>query len=219
MARKTERRNQQTEESRRRILEAAAEIAAERGYEGTSIALITKRSGFPASSLYWHFGSKDELLAEVIEHSYREWLPRVPRWQPPEGGPMGRQERQEQLRSILRRAGQGIVERPEFMRLGLMLMLERRAVEPAARARFLAIRREMLEVMSDWWAAVLPPEVRSARPGLAVQLARLNMAAADGLYAAAGTEVHPADVDGIQELLVLALDGAVAAVAEAERGD
>jgi len=37
--------------SRERILDAATEIAAERGYEGTSIALVSKKCGLPASSI------------------------------------------------------------------------------------------------------------------------------------------------------------------------
>ncbi|PJE95383.1 TetR family transcriptional regulator [Streptomyces carminius] len=215
-ARKTERRTQQSAESRRRILEAAAEIAAERGYEGTSIALVTQRSGLPASSLYWHFGSKDELLAEVIEHSYREWAAKIPAWEPPADGAGDRRER---LRSILRQAGRAMVDRPEFMRLGLMLMLERRAVEPAARARFLALRQEVLKAMGEWWTAALPPGACAARPALPSQLARLTMAAADGLYAANGTDVDPADIDGLHELLALALDGAAAAVERQESGE
>ena len=35
--------------SRERILEAAREIAGERGYDGTSIAGVSERSGLPAS--------------------------------------------------------------------------------------------------------------------------------------------------------------------------
>ena len=59
---------------RERILEAAREIASERGYDGTSIALVSERSGLPASSIYWHFADKDELIAAVIERSFNRWL-------------------------------------------------------------------------------------------------------------------------------------------------
>ena len=56
--------------SRGRILDAATEIAAERGYEGTSIALVSAKCGLPASSIYWHFTNKDDLIAAVIERSF-----------------------------------------------------------------------------------------------------------------------------------------------------
>lgn len=46
------------EMSRERILDAATEIAAERGYEATSIGLVSAKCGLPASSIYWHFKTK-----------------------------------------------------------------------------------------------------------------------------------------------------------------
>lgn len=60
--------------SRERILDATTEIAAERGYEGTSIALVSAKFDLPASSFYWHFKSKDDPIAAVIERSFGTWL-------------------------------------------------------------------------------------------------------------------------------------------------
>ncbi len=62
------------EQSRNRILDAATEIAAERGYEGTSIGAVSAKCGLPASSIYWHFKDKDDLIAAVIERSFSNWL-------------------------------------------------------------------------------------------------------------------------------------------------
>ena len=67
---RSRRRRANGEESRQKILDAATEIAASRGYDGTSIALVSKLSGLPASSIYWHFADKDELIAAVIERSF-----------------------------------------------------------------------------------------------------------------------------------------------------
>ena len=67
MPRKTERRHLQGDMSRQKILEAALDIAAERGYDGASVALVTERTGLPASSIYWHFKNKDQLLAEALD--------------------------------------------------------------------------------------------------------------------------------------------------------
>ncbi|SEG66036.1 DNA-binding transcriptional regulator, AcrR family [Thermomonospora echinospora] len=215
MAPKTDRRTQHSEESRRRILQAAAEISAERGYDGTSVALVTKRSGLPASSVYWHFGSKDELLAEVVEHSYRQWLPRKARWAPPEPGT----DRVAYLRDALRQAGASFADQPEFMRLGLMLLLERRAEEPAARVRFKRIRAEMLDAMSEWWEAMLPEEVNASHPHLPRMLAQLNMAAADGLYMMSVGDPEEIDMNGLQELLALALDAVADRIARQVYGE
>ena len=77
-------------EFRLRILKAAAQVAAERGYEGTTIARICERSGLPVSSVYWFYTDKDELLAEVVAHSFNEWIGDQPAWDPaPAGAPVG----------------------------------------------------------------------------------------------------------------------------------
>ena len=73
MARKTSRTHAQGEASRRSILESTVRIAGERGYVGATMAQIVKASGLPASSVYWHFNSKDDLLADAIEHGFRTW--------------------------------------------------------------------------------------------------------------------------------------------------
>src|SRR6478752_9973768 len=69
------RRRVDGEASRARILDAATAIAAERGYEGTSIGAVSAKCGLPASSIYWHFQDKDDLIAAVIERSFSTWLP------------------------------------------------------------------------------------------------------------------------------------------------
>ena len=39
------------EQSRQRILDAATEVATERGYDGTTISLVSKKSGLPPGAL------------------------------------------------------------------------------------------------------------------------------------------------------------------------
>src|SRR5699024_4522972 len=65
--------------SRQKILEAAAAVAGERGYDGTTIALVSRESGLSASSIYWHFADKDALLAAVVESGFEMWLGQVTR--------------------------------------------------------------------------------------------------------------------------------------------
>ena len=69
------------EQSRERMLDAATEVATERGYEGTTISLVSKKSGLPPTSIYWHFADKDDLIAAVIERSsavgWRRWTCRA----------------------------------------------------------------------------------------------------------------------------------------------
>ncbi|MER5179138.1 TetR/AcrR family transcriptional regulator [Streptomyces sp. NPDC002896] len=181
MARKTERTHRQGDESRKRILEATLEIAAERGYDGTSVALVTERTGLPASSIYWHFGNKDGLIAAVLEHSYRAWREHAPDWD----SAAAPERRGETLQALLRQVDQAFIGKPEFWRLGLMLALGKFAKEPAARARFLQVRGESLERVAGWWARVLPAEVLDDAPAIPRILAQLNVATTDGFFLAA----------------------------------
>ncbi|CAM4082925.1 TetR/AcrR family transcriptional regulator [Kibdelosporangium persicum] len=57
-----------TQESRRLLITAAAELFAERGYRQTTFEDIATRSGVSRGSIPWHFGNKEGLLAAVVEH-------------------------------------------------------------------------------------------------------------------------------------------------------
>lgn len=160
------------EASRTRILDAATEIASERGYEGTSIALVSAKCGLPASSIYWHFKDKDDLIAAVIERSFAQWLSA---WEMPSGGTP-----QERLVAGVLQIAKALLDSPDFLRLGLMLALERRPVEPRAREMFLAVRFEAQQA--------LIPTIREIAPGLTdaqvQQLVTYAIAGADGLFVA-----------------------------------
>jgi AcrR family transcriptional regulator len=176
--RKTARRHQQGEESRLRILEATLVIAAERGYDGTSIALVTEATGLPPSSVYWHFRNKDVLLAETLEFSYRRWRETAPTWQ----DRIGIADPAEEIRDRLQRASRAIAESPEFWRLGLMLGLASRPKEPAARRRFIEVRAETRAAIRDWWEQVLPAGAPGRAREVADRMARFHLAVMDGLY-------------------------------------
>jgi len=54
------------DQSRTRILDAAAATLRARGLAGAKLSEIAKIAGMLAPSLYHHFGSKDELVEEVM---------------------------------------------------------------------------------------------------------------------------------------------------------
>ena len=53
-----------------RILEAAKELFAERGYENTSTVAIARKAGTSESQLMKHFGSKEGLLEAIFEKGW-----------------------------------------------------------------------------------------------------------------------------------------------------
>ena len=169
---KPRRRRADGELSRERILDAATEIAAERGYEGTSIALVSKKCGLPASSIYWHFKDKDDLIAAVIERSFASWLAA---WQFPDEG-----DAPDRMKGMAMQIAKALLDSPDFIRLGLMLALERRPVEARARAMFLQARAQaygqLIDVIGE-----LTPDLTDAQTH---QLATYALAGADGLFIA-----------------------------------
>ncbi|MER7008496.1 helix-turn-helix domain-containing protein [Dactylosporangium sp. NPDC000555] len=53
--------------AREEILDAAAELFAERGYAATSTRMIAEMVGVRQASLYYHFSTKEQILAELLE--------------------------------------------------------------------------------------------------------------------------------------------------------
>jgi AcrR family transcriptional regulator len=186
------------EMSRERILDAAAEIAGERGYEGTSIKSISDRSGLPASSIYWHFKDKDELVAAVIDRSFSRWAQAInaPVEVPEDVTP-------EQLfRLTMQRTGAAIAQFPDYLRLGLLLILERRPEEPTARRKFLEVRRVASDRARGLYAGIFPD-----LDGEQIdQLVMLSIALADGLFVA--QEVEEVQLAPAFDLLATAILGA-----------
>ncbi|MBC9735198.1 TetR/AcrR family transcriptional regulator [Nocardioides marmotae] len=186
---------------REKLLRAAADVAAASGYDGAGIARICEQAGLPASSLYWHFKDKDDLLASAIEHSYQEWYVAQPAWLPPDPGTRWQDELRDHFAVSLR----SLAERPLFLRLGHLLLLLRREQPPAARARFVGVRRQARLVQEQWFAQVLGPD---ALPGTADALGLLTMALSDGLFFSNQLDEPTWDVGVFTELLVTMLDAA-----------
>src|SRR5712692_6207453 len=118
--------------SRERILDAAERLVGERGYTAASISLISKASGLPASSIYWHFGSKEGLLSAVVERGAERWLPAQSHWLSFGGD----------LPEFLRATGNAVSEHPDFVRVLMMLALDRRDGTPAAREAMRTVWRD-----------------------------------------------------------------------------
>ena len=62
------------EQTRDRLLRAAADVFARRGYDGTRVADIAAAAGMSNGALYAHFGSKAELLVAALRAHGRQLL-------------------------------------------------------------------------------------------------------------------------------------------------
>ncbi|MFE5813240.1 TetR/AcrR family transcriptional regulator [Streptomyces sp. NPDC056479] len=66
---------------REQILDAAGALFVEHGIAATSTRMIAERVGIRQASLYYHFATKDEILAELLATSVRPSLEMVERIQ------------------------------------------------------------------------------------------------------------------------------------------
>jgi AcrR family transcriptional regulator len=54
-------------ETRAQLLDGAAEVFAERGYRAATVDEIVAKAGLSKGTFYWHFESKEELFAALLE--------------------------------------------------------------------------------------------------------------------------------------------------------
>jgi AcrR family transcriptional regulator len=176
-----------------RILSAAAELAKERGIHGATIAAVSQRSGLPASSIYWHFADKDALFAAVIRADFARWLATVPQWNSAEGTSL-----REGLATILLPAVPSLRDVPDFLRIGMQVILDQRQEYAAAREAFLAVRGQVAAMITAWLdrslgAGVDPSDVEA--------LTRLILNFTDGIVV--GSQVfEDLDIPAYSELFL-----------------
>ena len=82
-----------SEGTRARILEAALAEASESGFHKTSVARIAARAGVAVGNLHYHFGSKRELLHELMRSLVADLLSRLHVADPDEGADYFERER------------------------------------------------------------------------------------------------------------------------------
>lgn len=66
-------RHYDSEETRRIIADKAAQLFARKGFGGTSIADISKESGFSKGHIYYHFENKEKLFVALARDTMKAW--------------------------------------------------------------------------------------------------------------------------------------------------
>ena len=171
--------------SREAILDAAEELFAERGYAGTGISAISKVSGLPASSIYWFFESKDELLAATFERALDRWIETLGATL--EGPP------EERLERLMRHGLTTFQARlPLFLRMEIMLALERGERDAALLERLQRGRERARSLMQDALAGHLS-DLGERAQGLGDDLASLAISLVSGAFL--GHQLEPERID------------------------
>jgi AcrR family transcriptional regulator len=174
-------KQQQGEQSRELILDATERLMATRGYAATSISDIRKACGLPPSSIYWHFGSKEGVLAAVMERGAQRYFAAIP----------AEVEVERQLDAVVNQQSQ----HPDFLRLFLLLSLERSddsaVAEVVRRVRDTAIAR-----FRDAITQLIPADVPDQKAQRVIaELAAIAVALSDGIFLADHLEPKTTDID------------------------
>lgn len=163
---------------RARVLDATLALVTSQGHPATTIAAVAREAGLSESFVLWHFRNKDQLLAEALDHSYVRRRAGSPSWselvQPA--------QRMLALRHNIDGLSTPRTEGTEYRAFGLMLGLERRPVESAARSRFVGYRSRTLGSITAWWERCLRIDDDTARGRAADLLGRLTLAVVDGRF-------------------------------------
>jgi AcrR family transcriptional regulator len=159
---------------RTRVLEAAAEVVAERGLAGASLDQVAAAAGFTKGAVYSNFASKDELFLALLEaHSAR-------RIEAVESALARARDVPEALAAVAAELG-----RPDAGNQLLLVEFWQRAVrDPAVRAAFVASRRALRGRVADAAAGFLaahPARFGDGRPWEPQELSVVLVALANGL--------------------------------------
>jgi len=121
-------RNRTAAESRERILQAATELFSQKGYSAAGVDDLAARSGIAKTGIYYHFGSKEGLLAAVLEHTTTIWIDAIRGAAQQAGDPLERLDRAlAGMRTMLE-------DKPWVMKLIQLLALEVADEKPEIRA-------------------------------------------------------------------------------------
>ncbi|MFI1459107.1 TetR/AcrR family transcriptional regulator [Nocardia carnea] len=205
----TARRNARGEASVQRILDATVQLVGRYGYDNTTIARITKFTQLPASSIYWYFRDKDELIASALEYSYTRFARGRRSWQgfdpavPLEDQLIGELEPELQASES---------EAP--LRLGIMLALEGSAARSKIQEPFQRRRAAALESIRNWWDdvfAAFDADENTRGPGT-WWMSTLTLALMDGHYISDVVADGPAAVAHRSRIVGLVLASAFTAL-------
>jgi len=186
-------------DTRERVLRAASELFAARGFAGTSISAIREASGVLPSSMYWEFGSKEGILSAVLEEASERWLEQA------SASARRALERpaatvEERLGDALDFLADALAERPEFLRLLLLLSLEHRDGNEASLEIVRRVRQRARDALARVFRNAGAPDAALSTAEVS-DLTRASLAFFDGAFIAAQIDPDTTDLRGMFALL------------------
>jgi AcrR family transcriptional regulator len=176
----------QGRQSRAKILEAAIERFSAGGYAGTSVDDVCRSAGIVKSALYWHFQSKEGLLAAVLEETAQGWIDGILESVQQTGDPL------ERLQRALAGMRELVERRPALLRLLHAMLVERSTASPETREVLLRVFDRARATL----AKGIGDAIGSHPPGLDT-IAALVLAAMDGIFLQHQLRDDPEELDRV----------------------
>jgi len=108
------------ESTKKLVIIAAKEVFAERGYSGSSLAMISEKSGISNGLILYHFKSKENLYKVVLESLAKEYYETIAHHANPSSRP------EEQMQEMLQATFQYWSEDASYNRISTWAYLENR---------------------------------------------------------------------------------------------
>ncbi|MBN1422378.1 MAG: CerR family C-terminal domain-containing protein [Planctomycetes bacterium] len=165
-----------------RLLEAAGEVFARRGFWEATHAEICRKAGANTASVNYHFGSKENLYVEAWKHAFRRSMEA----HPPDGGVAAEAPLEERLRgrilALIQRIGDPDNREFEIMHkemanpTGLLTESIRQAIEPMRRETRSIVEELLGEGADDRLVHLCEMSVMGQCFGPVLRLRRARMA-------------------------------------------
>jgi AcrR family transcriptional regulator len=172
------------EEVRRRVLEAAEQLYAQRGIDATSIEDVARAAGFTKGAVFSNFATKDELVAAIMDERVAARLGEVVRTLDTEAG----------AADLPGEVGRMFAQRLREDDGGSLLVLEyllRAARDPSTGTEFVESRRAQRDLV----ATLI--EQQAGLRGMALRLPPSTLALALLALTSAVAAERRADPDGV----------------------
>ena len=200
-------RQAQGDTSRALILDTTERLMGCNGYAATSISEICKATGLPASSVYWHFGSKEGVLAAVMERGAERFFAAIPKRD---------ETARDGVAHQFAETARLLSQHPDFLRLFYLLSLER-SDDPGVTTLVRRVRDTAVTGFRNAIAGLLPADVPvSTADGVLDELTALAVALSDGIFIADHLEPDSTDVERMYRRLFQAVTALLPILLEEE---
>jgi AcrR family transcriptional regulator len=185
--------------TRQKVLAAASELFSGDGYSATSTAAIAKAAGVRVASIYHQFESKEILLAAVLEQAADGFFATLPNTRTHPAGLWG----------ALAAVADSFAARPEFLRLLLLLAVERRQGDPEILRTAVGVRTRARAWLGDGLRPYIADLSVTQQDEVTRRMSRLIVMMLDGAFVARQLDASYDEIPELFDVLVIAARAAL----------